>query len=252
MKRELKQFLKRSDFLIGLARAGRAAAADLKCFRSWLRRDSIIRKYLATHDMHKLQVGTSRTPYSGWLNTDVVAERPDVAYLDATRPFPMPDASFDYIASEHMIEHVDYEGGLAMLRECFRILKPGGKIRLVTPDLRVMTALVDPETPMQKKYVNFFAKRMLPNAAECPGVFVLNNAFRAWGHQFLYDAATLKMTFARAGFVNCHEFKPGESDDAHLRGIEAHGQCYPSEDINQFESMVIEACKPPAAVKPAN
>jgi predicted SAM-dependent methyltransferase len=52
------------------------------------------------------------------------------------------DNTFDYIFSEHMIEHVDHDGAVAMLRECYRVLKPGGTICMATPDLAVIVGLL--------------------------------------------------------------------------------------------------------------
>jgi predicted SAM-dependent methyltransferase len=240
----LKQTLKQSEFIVACARVVRAAASDVRHLRWVLRRRGVIEKYLAEHPVRKLQIGSSLTPFAGWLNTDLEPGRADVVYLDATKPFPLPDASFDYIAGEHMIEHIDHASGLAMLRECHRVLKPGGKIRLVTPDLQIMASLATPTpTPAQREYIDWIIGRTMPEVDANRGVFVVNNAFRAWGHQFLYDAATLKRTLERTGFADCREFKPGESDDPNLRGIESHGQAVGNEAMNRYESLVIEARK---------
>jgi hypothetical protein len=55
-------------------------------------------------------------------------------------------------------------------------------------------------------------------------VFVINNAFRNWGHQFLYDRTLLKSMLEEVGFSDITFVAPGESEDKHLRGIETHGQ----------------------------
>ena len=56
-------------------------------------------------------------------------------YLDVCRRFPFAAETFHYIFSEHLIEHLTLEEGEAFLRECFRCLKVGGRIRIATPDL---------------------------------------------------------------------------------------------------------------------
>ena len=43
-----------------------------------------------------------------------------------------PDNHFDAVHSAHVIEHV-YDP-VAMLKECFRVLKPGGKLVILTPN----------------------------------------------------------------------------------------------------------------------
>lgn len=246
----MKQFLKRSGLVVGLVRALRAGVLDLKQFYWRAIRGGKIRAYFAAQPVRKLQIGTSRNVLPGWLNTDFILERPEVVFLDATRRFPFPDNVFDYVTSEHMIEHIDYGGAEVMLSECFRVLKPGGKIRVSTPDLRVLVALCAPEKSAdQITYIDFVAQRSLPGVKDCKAVFVINNAFRAWGHQFLYDPETLRHLLGRCQFENIQDSRPGSSSDEHLRGLEAHGKTINNEAINQFETFTLEARVP--AVKPA-
>lgn len=243
----MKQLLKRCGFVVGLVRAFRAGVLDLKQFYWRIIRGGQIRAYFAAHSTRKLHIGASHSILPGWLNTDFILESSGVVYLDATQKFPFPDHAFDYIVSEHMIEHIDYASGQAMLRECFRVLKPGGTIRLTTPDLQVLARLCLPEkNDAQNYYINFVADQLFPDIKANRGIFVLNNTFRSWGHQFLYDPETLRAALTGLGFVELKNFKPGQSDDPNLRDLETHGKIIGNEAINQFESFVIEA-KTPAA-----
>jgi len=67
-----------------------------------------------------LQIGAADNNKPGLLNTDI---EPSIgqAYLDASKPFPLPDRSFK-VFSEQVIEHITYETGLVMLKESYRIL----------------------------------------------------------------------------------------------------------------------------------
>jgi hypothetical protein len=38
-----------------------------------------------------------------WLNMDILPGGPKVAFMDSTEPFPVPNQTFDYIFSEHMV-----------------------------------------------------------------------------------------------------------------------------------------------------
>jgi predicted SAM-dependent methyltransferase len=53
--------------------------------------------------------------------------------------FKFPDGSFDFIYSEHFFEHLFADEAVALLRECHRLLKPGGVIRTVVPDADLRT-----------------------------------------------------------------------------------------------------------------
>ncbi len=48
--------------------------------------------------------------------------------------FPFPDASFDYVFSKSVVEHLHRPE--AMIAECLRVLKPGGTVVLMTPSWR--------------------------------------------------------------------------------------------------------------------
>lgn len=68
----------------------------------------------------------------GWLNADLIAG--DI-YLDATKRLPLPDGCFGFIFAAQFIEHVSLRDGRRFSEECYRILRPGGVIRLSSPDL---------------------------------------------------------------------------------------------------------------------
>lgn len=56
---------------------------------------------------------------------------------DVTQGLPFQNNEVDGVYSEHFIEHLSQTDGIGFLRECRRILKPGGTIRIATPDLEV-------------------------------------------------------------------------------------------------------------------
>lgn len=202
--------------------------------------------YLATNAVPKLQLGAGTNPLDEWFNTDVAPSTPGIHYLDSTQRFPFEDQTFRYIFSEHHIEHITYPEGLAMLRECYRALKPQGKLRIATPSLETLLHLyTTTRNDQQQRYIRFITDTFLQGRGYYYNpVFVINNAFRNWGHQFLYDQATLKNAMEEAGFVGITVERPGESADEHLRSIERHGHFIGHEDMNIFETMVLEGKRP--------
>ena len=203
-----------------------------------------ITSYLEAHRVRKLQLGTGIDVLDGWFNTDV-SPKEGVFFLDSTKPFPFADATFHYIFSEHHIEHLSYDQGLFTLHECYRVLQPGGKIRIATPDLGVLLNLYTAaSSDLQQRYIRFIIDNFLPSVHESNAVFVINNAFHNWGHQFLYDSVTLKVALQEVGFVDIIHSSPGQSDDEQLRGIEKHGEFIDNEEMNQFETQVVEGRHP--------
>lgn len=54
---------------------------------------------------------------------------------DLRRPLPWPDDSVTAVYSSHTLEHFTKEAGQRLLRECRRVLAPGGVIRIAVPNL---------------------------------------------------------------------------------------------------------------------
>src|SRR5437867_9832604 len=129
----LKAYLKRYPALVGLRRGAQSSAAKFRRYLGVVTRGAAIRSYLSSHAVRKLQLGAGTNPLAGWLNTDGYPASFRVLSVDAREPLPFSDETFDYVFSEHHIEHMTFHEGRRMLRECFRVLKPGGRIRVATP-----------------------------------------------------------------------------------------------------------------------
>ena len=59
---------------------------------------------------------------------------------DITDPLSFATSSVDVVFSEHVIEHIPFVSAIYFFRETFRILKPGGSVRVVCPMLDVLRA----------------------------------------------------------------------------------------------------------------
>jgi predicted SAM-dependent methyltransferase len=202
-----------------------------------------IREYSRTHPVRKLQLGAGGQDYPGWLNTDI-RPGPAEVYLDATRPFPIPDGSIHYIFGEHVIEHLSYDDGLLMLRECSRVLAPGGKIRFATPNLlKYVQLFQEPKTDEMQSYLGRKLEFQSWPKSSRPEATILNREMRSFYHKYLYDPQTLSDRFAAAGFRAVAQFPPGESDDPQLRGIESRHTNF-WRPVNDYESMCLQASRP--------
>jgi len=191
--------------------------------------------------MRKVQIGAGYNLLPGWLNCDVQSESSQVVYLDATKPFPFPDKSIDCIFSEHMIEHIDYDSALSMLSECRRVMRPGGTLRIATPNvLRLVSLFKSDLLDAERAYITWGLRVNVHSAMGSPACLLLNNLMRGHGHEFLYDPETLISMMHHVGLHTALLCAVGESQHDHLRGIESHGKRIGKEQ-NVFESMVVEA-----------
>lgn len=203
---------------------------------------AILDDYLSGHAVKKLHIGCGKNLLSGWLNSDYVSSSRSVLQLDATGVFPLADATLDYAWSEHMIEHISHDDGVAMLHECHRVLKNGGRIRIATPDLQFLVELHRADkSPVQREYIQWSTDNFITKAPYPGDAFVINNFFRDWGHMFIYDEKTLRAAMERAGFVDVTRCELNESTDPELRGLE-NEQRMPAGFL-RLESLILEGTK---------
>jgi predicted SAM-dependent methyltransferase len=210
--------------------------------RSLLRFDKRLRNdYLLKAPEPKLHIGGGLHRLDGWLNTDL-GLLPAVMLMDATQKFPFSDETFKFVYTEHMIEHISYEQGSFMLRECHRVLQDGGIIRVTTPDLASIVDLYRTDlSEIQQRYLSWFSQafllpKMLPTSANA-----INAFFRLWGHQYIYDEETLTSALQAAGFRSIKRHRLGHSDHDALRNLENERRYPPG--LLDYESVSLQASK---------
>jgi SAM-dependent methyltransferase len=182
----------------------------------------------------KLQLGSFDHAPEGWLNTDItphllVARVPglpwllhkagvlsderyashrsgafrSLRYLDLSRPFRFKDDTFEAVLATHVLEHLHPDVAERCLRETYRVLRPGGVLRVAVPDLDAMVAGYDPGDP----------EKFLWGVYQGRGV----NAKRSARHWWHYNAASLEALLRGIGFreVERREFGEGRLPDVH-------------------------------------
>lgn len=246
LRRAKTRFRARSPVLDHFFRFQEGVGNEMRRAR-WRRgRKKLIADWLATPEPKRLQIGAGTVNLAGWLNTDLEPQRggTTAVFLDITEPFPFPASSLDCILSEHVIEHVDFHAGRRFLHECFRVLRPGGVLRVATPDLTVLLGLHGAKLEgIKERYVVDVIDRFFPNCPSYDPVFAINTEFREFGHQFLYDETTLRDSLRYAGFADIKRFAVGESDNPEIAGIESHGKAAGRYEVSGFETVSLEAYK---------
>lgn len=85
--------------------------------------------------LNYLNIGCGSTFHPEWSNVDMVSKSPSVKASNLLKGLPYPDRQFQVVYHSHVLEHFPMEKAGDFVGECFRVLKPGGIIRIVVPDL---------------------------------------------------------------------------------------------------------------------
>lgn len=203
---------------------------------------AVIETYLQQPGVRKLHLGCGGNLLSGWLNTDLEPGSPNIARVDLTERLPFEDACFDYMFSEHVIEHLSYSQGLGMLCECHRVLRPGGRIRISTPDLAFLVGLYAAEkSDVQWRYIDWATASFIRKAPVIADTFVINNFVRDWGHTFIYDEKVLRVSLYKAGFRAVTRCALNDSSDENLCNLENEERMPPG--FLRLETFTLEASK---------
>ena len=130
-----------------------------------------------------------------WINVDLVPSAAVDAVVDCAGDLPFAPGTVAFVHCEDLLEHVEREKGITLLRECFRVLRPGGVLRVLTPDLRQLVQKVYLEgAPL---HLGWCAAQLSARGA-CQS---LNMHLRMNGeHRFVYDEEELRKTLEEIGF----------------------------------------------------
>lgn len=119
---------------------------------------------------------------------------------DLAYSIPLDSNSADFVYSSHFLEHLFRNDAENLLRESYRVLKPGGTVRIVVPDLEYALTLYDAgkKEAMLSQY--FFVED--------------DDSYYA-RHKYMYDFAMLESALQKAGFHEVERcgFQTGHTPD---------------------------------------
>lgn len=203
----------------------------------------------------KLNLGCGATFVDGWVNVDYslgarLSKVPLFALVnkrlgifsstwdnrivlhDLTQVFPWGTATVDYCYSSHTLEHLTREQGLFFLRETHRVLKCGGIIRIVVPDLASMV----------RKYLSgeiradhFLEEMGVLYGAQKMGLKKILSPFYEFPHKCMYDTPTLMGLMSEVGF-SVAKRDAFDSQIPHIDKIELRERTQ--------DAVIVEATKP--------
>jgi predicted SAM-dependent methyltransferase len=160
--------------------------------------DAVRRRWLNS-DFRSLHDGTGNRTAPGRVYR--IAEDRFFIQHDVEEPFPIEDESLDWCYSEHLIEHLTLEQGIAWLADMRRLLKPAGFVRVSTPDLRKYAeGYFDPSARFFDEHARVLAEAGRHTAGTNRRAFIVNETFFDWGHRWIYDFEELRYAAEAAGF----------------------------------------------------
>ncbi len=82
-----------------------------------------------------LNVGCGKKFHPDWENIDMVSHSKHVRAYNLLKGFPYSDQQFQAVYHCQVLEHIPKESAATFLKECHRVLKTDGILRVVVPDL---------------------------------------------------------------------------------------------------------------------
>jgi predicted SAM-dependent methyltransferase len=152
----------------------------------------------------------------------------DVQYdLNCKTPMPLKDNSVDNYYCSHTLEHVKPENVLYALQEMKRTLKPGGKLRIIVPDIRIgIKKYMENNIKGSKPYrPDHFPKTSLGCLMAW---FYTDKLKHANGHEMVFDKETLYYYLEQAGFTKIT-----------LLGYTKHSLAFQDKDFEKYAGWSI-------------
>lgn len=172
-----------------------------------------------------LNVGSGGSGLHEWVNIDAHSHSDCDLVLDIRRRLPFVDEQIRRIRAEHVIEHLDFRHDVPrVFGEFYRVLEPGGVLRVVVPDgRRYLEAYVTGDRGRWRGLG--WELDQLPEDLFTP-MHVINHIFHQSGeHLFAYDFETMAFALKRAGFREVSRQCYGDSLDPELaRDREVHAR----------------------------
>jgi predicted SAM-dependent methyltransferase len=149
-------------------------------------------------------------------------------------PDKFPDASTDVVFSEMMLEHMTPREAWLFLEECYRILKPGGLIRIVIPDFSLSWRLKDPDYMRVNQGVTGNDGTLKEQ---------MKSILFSHHHKGLWNSKLLHDVMESIGFLDVRIERAGESRRPELVGLEQHHKSV-GVAVARSESGCVEGIKP--------
>lgn len=193
----------------------------------------------------QLHIGSGPYNLEGWINLDIF---PAQLSTNVLWGLPFTNGQCRYVFLSHLLEHLFYPtDAMALLQEIYRILQPGGVVRIVVPDIEQCIRAY------QENDKEFFQQRVEHWGAGDGNATRLEHFLSyagagpdpAWlfeAHKFGYDFETLERALQRAGFKTIIRSRFMASEQVSLR-VDENSQVASAKFGDDYYSLFVEAVK---------
>lgn len=141
----------------------------------------------------KVNIGCGPFKAEGWLNVDL--DKSADLQTDIRYGLPFSDGSCRFIFSEHVFEHLDLEELRKLLADCYRVLEPGGAIRIIMPNL---ACLIRAYSENDREFVQAVMNEDITCTA------FINRIFYHPTHRYIHDFESISSILKEAGFTKIY------------------------------------------------
>jgi len=171
--------------------------------------------------------------------------------FDVTDGLPFTSASVENIYTSHFIEHINFTEGKEFIGECYRVLKPGGILRIICPDIDIWIDKLYNQD--DSKFFEGYKKALNVDTWEnelyreydniTTPIELFNSMIFNWGHRWMWNFKSIQDLLNFHGFERVRKLALGEGDLFQLSTIE-NSLGEHKVKLRDLESLYVEAVKP--------
>jgi predicted SAM-dependent methyltransferase len=180
------------------------------------------------NNLDYLNVGCGDNTPENFINLDYSwSQKIDICMDITKRRYPVKSNALKGIYTEHCIEHITLQNFEQNVKEFYRMLKPGGILRIITPDGAIYFDIYERRKRGENVKMPYEEGFITPMAR-------INGIFRNHGHKFIFDFETVQIVLEKSGFKNIKKesFKSGKDSNLLL-----------DTEYRAFESLYVECEK---------
>lgn len=192
--------------------------------------------------MRKINLGSGPASAKGWINYDwgllpIIGKYrlssifiklgllskeydwswPKLELVNIKNKLPDKDRSVDYIYCSNVLEHFEKSEAIKILKDCRRVLKSKGLIRIVVPDLLKLTEFYKDSVSFNREYFGFDKNLYIGFVGKIKRFFIR-------GHEWMYDKKSGVELLKDSGFANVRicSFRKGKCPNIDRLDLEMH------------------------------